>query len=312
MLVLAACGVLYGPQLRDTILASQFTPSSQLASVDSRIQLTARGQQIFYATHPMIEDKSQFNKNCQSTERTAAILGCYVDDRIHLYNIQNAELDGALEVTAAHELLHAAYQRLNVFDRNHVNAMIADEYAKIKDQANIKEVMSYYSQAEPGDEVNELHSIIGTTVSDLSPQLERYYGQYFIKRSTIVALNTQYNTVFNSIEQQAEGLQKSLTSEQVQLAKAIAAYNADLQQLNADIKSFNEQVQTHTVSSQATDFTAARSLLVDRTEQLVVKRVALNARIATYNANIQTLNGLSVRVNELNESMNGVSAPGGV
>jgi len=90
VLGLAVLGVLYGPTLLDALRAIQFQPSEQIASIRNRIGLTGHGERIFYATAPAIEDKTQFNKSCQSTERTAAILGCYFKDRIYLYNIKNA------------------------------------------------------------------------------------------------------------------------------------------------------------------------------------------------------------------------------
>lgn len=43
-------------------------------------------------------------------------------------------------MTAAHEMLHAAYQRLNMFERKHVDEMVMAEYDKIKDQPEIKQI----------------------------------------------------------------------------------------------------------------------------------------------------------------------------
>ncbi len=44
-----------------------------------------------------------------------AILGCYNPSSrdIYIYNVTNSELDGVKEVTAAHEMLHAAWERLS-------------------------------------------------------------------------------------------------------------------------------------------------------------------------------------------------------
>lgn len=312
VLGLAAAAYLYGGQVIDWARASQFTPTTQLATVNERTKLTPRGQQIFYATAPAIQDKTEFNASCQSAERTAAILGCYYLDRIYLYNIQNDELDGTLEVTAAHELLHAAYHRLNYFERQDVDAMVARQYQKVKDQPEISQLMKYYNEAEPGAEADELHSIIGTTISALSTELEHYYARYFTDRATIVALNAKYNAVFSELSRQADELQKQIDAEGPEIKKAQANYDTDLAQLNLDIQSFNARANTSGGFGSQSEFNVARAGLMQRTAALNARQDALNARIHAYNALVDSLNKIAVHVNKLNESINGVDAPSGV
>lgn len=308
VLLVAAVAVFYGPQLYDMFRASQFKPSAQVATAEQRIDLTTRGEQIFYATTPVVEDKDQFNKSCESTERTAAILGCYFRDRIYLFNIQNKELDGTLEVTAAHEMLHAAYARLNMFERPHVDEMVQAEYEKIKDQPAIKQIMQYYSKAEPGAERDELHSIIGTTVKDLPPELESYYARYFADRAAVVALNASYNAVFSDLSARADSLQKQIDTARPEIERDLATYNTDLEQLNLDVQNFNARAQAGEFTAQA-EFQTARSALVARVNELDARREDLNARVNALNDNITALNAIAVHVNQLNQSLNGVSAP---
>lgn len=311
--LVALCAVLgltvgvffYGSVAADWVRASQFTPTKQLAGVAARIDFSDRGQQIFYATAPAIQEKVDFNKSCTSTERTVAILGCYYLDRIYLYNINNAELDGTLEVTAAHEMLHAAYHRLNYFERRRVDAMVSAEYEKVKNQPEISQTMQYYKTAEPGAELDELHSIIGTTLANLPSELERYYAQYFDDRAAVVALNAKYNEVFSELNAQADELQKKIDSEGQALKADTASYQIGLTQLNFDIKSFNDRADAGAFRTQS-EFTTARAALERRVAELDAQRTALNARVDAYNAAIEALNKLAVHANQLNESMNGV------
>jgi len=308
---IAAGAYFYGPIAVDAIRASNFRPTSNIVGVNSRIALTARGQQIFYATTPAIEERDTFNTDCGSAERTAAILGCYVRDQIYLYNIEGKELDGALEVTAAHEMLHAAYARLNIFEQENVNKMLNIEYAKIKDNPDIKQEMQYYAQAEPGEELNELHSIIGTTIKDLPTDLEQYYTRYFTDRAAIVAMNAHYTAVFDEVNQQATVLQQKITDEAAAIKQASSQYNADLTQLNSDIESFNEWATNGEFSSQYA-FTTARQALAVRIEQMKNRQIALNQQIDTYNADVAEYNKLAVRAKQLNQSINGVEAPNSI
>lgn len=306
-----AGGYLYGRTALDIFNAANFTPPADVAAVEASIKLTPGAQRTFRATRPAIESSSDFNKHCKSTERTAAILGCYYRDRIYLFDIKNEELADAKEVTAAHELLHAQYDRLNIFEKPQVNAMIQRQYQKIKDNPDIAKAMEYYKSAEPGAEIDELHSIIGTTITQLDPELERYYERYFTDRASIVAKNQAYNAVFERVTAEAEALQKKLETESEQIKRDIEVYRTDLAQLNSDIASFNERARGGEFTSQA-DFAAARAALQRRINALNTRQTNLNARISAYNDDVVKLNNLAVKVNQLNESINGVSAPTGV
>lgn len=314
VLVVAAISVaalLYGQQAADVVLAKAFQPTPQVAAVNQRLDLTSEGTNLLYASHTSIEDKDQFNKSCQSKDRTAAILGCYYQRRIYLFDITNPELDGAMEVTAAHEMLHAAYDRLNFFERANVDSMIRAEYDKLKKDPAIAEQIAYYQKAEPGAEINELHSIIGTTVETVSPELEKYYAQYFKDRAEIVALNKKYNAVFSELSKQAEVLQAKITAEEPIIKQRLQAYDNDRRQLEADIQAFNGQVSSGEFGSRSS-FNAARNALMVRVDELNARRDQINTEVNTYNTMIRELTQLSVKVNEYNESLNGVEAASGV
>ncbi len=313
-LVIIACvawgGLTYGSDIYDAVVASQYQPSSAMQEVIDQLELTDKGKRLLYASQPSLQDKAEFNTSCQSTERTAAILGCYHVRRIYVYNVQNQELRGAKPVATAHELLHAAYERLSASDRQHVDELVEAEYQKIKNQPVIASMVQYYEQAEPGERVNELHSIIGSQVGNIGSKLEEYYSQYFRNRAVIVALSDTYQTVFDKVEQEAKSLRQSISSEATQLKADQTQYKADIEQLLADIKTFNTRAQNGAFQSQIA-FQRARSQLVSRQKQLEQRRLSLNQRADTYNANVTRLNQLSIRAQELNQSINGIEQPKG-
>lgn len=311
VIALSVLGILYGQRVIDHIKANIFQPTKQVASVETRLKLSSRGKDIFYATQPTVEQKVEFNNNCQSQERTAAILGCYYRDRIYLYDIKNEQLDGTLEVTAAHEMLHAAYQRLNWFERQDVDTMIRSQYAKVRNNQNLKEVMKYYAKAEPGAEINELHSILGTTIAGLDPALEQYYRQYFKDRAAVVELNAAYNKVFGELKSKADELESKIKAAEPQLTADLAAYDTDLKQLESDIESFNQQVASGSYTSRGA-FTATRSALLARVDDLNARRDGINARVSAYNADVEALNALSVQAGDLYKSINGAETAAGI
>lgn len=103
--------------------------------------------------------------------------------------------------------------------------------------------MAYYNKAEPGSDINELHSIIGTTISSVSPELEAYYKRYFTDRSSIVALNAKYTAVFKEVESQSKALSAQIETEKDALKSDLATYDVDRVQLETDIDSFNERAK---------------------------------------------------------------------
>lgn len=303
-----AVAVLHGPRLYDHYAAAQYTPDSRMSEVANKLQLTDEGERLLYASHPRIEQGDEFNEDCQSTERTAAMLGCYYQRKIFLYDVQHAELEGVVEVTAAHEMLHAAYDRLNLLERPHVDELLRSEYESVKDHPEIKSLMEYYKKAQPGTDINELHSIIGTTITEISPRLEEYYARYFTDRQAVVAMNQRYNAVFNEVQGRAEQLSLELKTEADRINAELAAYEFDQQQLESDIASFNARASSGEFSSRQS-FEAARSALSARLTNLEYRRVAINNRVSAYNTRVEELNALSVKAHELNKSINGVAQP---
>ena len=140
IITLSIVTLLYGYRIYDYFAAQAFTPSAEVGAIHDSLRLTDQASNILYASQPKLQSGEDFNQSCKSTERTAAILGCYHLSRIYVYNITNAELVGANEVTTAHEMLHAAYERLNVFERTHVDQMVNDEYQRVKYDSKINQL----------------------------------------------------------------------------------------------------------------------------------------------------------------------------
>ena len=297
------------PNVVDVVRAYNFHAPAPVSAINKRLKLADRGTDIFYASNPQIDEKDAFNANCGTQERSTAILGCFYKDRIYLYDLKNTELDGTLEVTAAHEMLHAAYQRLTMFERWWVDKMIVAEYDKVKDDTIIKQLMAYYTVAEPGAEIDELHSILGTVMAKLDPDLEHYYTKYFNDRAAVVALNTKYNQVFNDIQTQSEALEQKLSIEEPEITTLLVQYDADRTKLEADIASFNARAKANQFATQAA-FNSERSGLLIRIDELNTRRDIINAKVVTYNADVEALNKLSMHTNELYQSMNGAEAMG--
>lgn len=266
----------------------------QLAQQDTMDTLATH---IFYAQHPQIDDRQQLSSNCQTGELTI-VLGCYVSGKgIFLFSVNDPRLNGVEQVTAAHEMLHAAYDRMSSTERQQVDNLTAQAFAQVTDQ-RIRSTVEQYRKRDSSVVPNELHSILGTEVRNLPPALEQHYQKYFTHRATIVGYSEQYQREFTSRQAQVTADDQKLTSlksqidaNQAELDTQLGSLNTQRQQLlgmsrsdqslyNAQVNSFNNSVNAY------------NSLVV-----------ATKSLIQQYNDLVNQRNALAVEVNSLNKEI---------
>ena len=279
-----------------------YKPSADIASIASRAQLSDKGKFYFYASRPAIDGRSAFNTHCQQLIEKTAILGCYVDRQIYIFNITDRRLDGIREVTAAHEMLHAAYDRLSDSERKRLDSLIETHAKNISDD-KLTRRLALYDRTEPGERLNELHSILGTEITSLSPELEAHYHQYFTDRARLVALSNQYETVFQQIEDRQTTLIAELNDLADRVDRESNAYETALNDLKDDIADFNRRAETGTFSSQSM-FTTERTALIARQSALQRQRTSINEMISIYNQKNTELDSLNTTAEGLQRSIN--------
>lgn len=270
--------------------------------------MTDVGEFYFYTSHPAIETSQDFNRDCTRKETSSAILGCYATNRIYIYNVPNEQLDGIQEVTAAHETLHAIYQRMSQGEKAVVDPLLEKEFDKRKGDKSLTERMAYYNRTEVGERDNELHSILGTEYGDLDPVLEKHYAKYFKDRQAVVTLHTKYATVFNNLAAKADSLSGQLKALAAKIEQESTDYNAAVKALNSAIQSFNARAAAGDFSSQA-QFNSQRSSLMSRADTLDTQRQTINDDIVQYNKTRDEYNQTANTSNDLYKSIDSNLAP---
>ena len=241
----------------------------QQLATDTTMNESAR--QLFYVQHPQLNDRSNFRNNCDEFGEQTIVLGCYVPQTgIFIFDVDDPRLQGVEQVTAAHEVLHAAYERLSASERVRVDKLTQDTYATITD-ARIKETVEGYRKRDPTVVANEMHSILGTEVKSLPKELEDYYAKYFTNRAQIAIYAEKYEGALTERRQKAETIQ------------------LELEGLKTEI----EQLQ-NTLSAQQKDLDHDRPTVKTQAEAN-----AFNVRVASYNASIRELNSMINHFNAL-------------
>jgi hypothetical protein len=260
----------------------QYKPSAAVVQLADETTMVGHERDLFYVSDPKIESRDSFNQHCSSTGagEQGAVLGCYTHQNIYIYNVNDPRLPGVKEVTAAHEALHAVYDRLDDATKTRINGLLQAELDKRNDDKELQDVVALYQKSEPGELLNEMHSIIPTEYADISPDLETYYKQYFTDRQRVVAYAQNYKNVFRESKARVDNYQKQLDALKVQ----IDANNTTLSQEYASIQSESQRLDALRHSDPTTYNQAIP---------------AYNARVTAYNNHIKMTQALVNQYNDI-------------
>ena len=292
-------------RVSDQITVWQFDPTNTLSSYAERSTMTDEGQFYFYASRPSVQPTESFDEQCASHVEDVGILGCYVhgDRKIYLFDVTDERLDGIEEVVAAHEMLHAVWDRMSQSERSAIDPLLEAEAAARADDPAFVKTLDYYATAEPGERLNELHSIVGTEFSEISPELETYYRTYFSDRSALVGLHTVSDAVFTERLADINGIVAQIGELKAGIDTDYALYNGGYDQLNSDIADFNARADEGGQFTQR-QFEDERDELVARQDELDTLYTSIVDRRSQYNDLVSQLETLNAEVSELNESIN--------
>jgi prefoldin subunit 5 len=275
-----------------------FEPPAEIVAMAQRTELTDTGRFRAFSSEPALNDAAEFNANCPPKSADVNVLGCYDGRNIFIFRVTEPALDGIEEVTLVHEMLHAQYARLTNSKRDEINRWI-DDYVAAHDTERMQSHMANYSE---DDWHNELHSIIGTEYTDLSPELLDYYNTLF-DYTKVLELFDGYHTAFAAISARAEAIHAEADALAQEINSQSTAFNSDTTTLNAAIEDFNRRAGSGYFET-IEDFNSERRALMIEQDRLEALRTAVNQKIERYNALAAELQQLQVRSQELNDSIN--------
>ncbi len=270
ILLIVLGGVLWQRQaIHDWIRLYGYQSSGVVSQLAMQTTMTESARHVFYVNHPALEARATFNVSCQSNDEHTIVLGCYRgnDHGIYLFDVSDPRLEGVEQVTAAHEMLHAAYERLNAKDRAYVDGLLTNYYEHELHDPRVLDTIAAYKKSEPNDIVNEMHSVFGTEVAALPAPLETYYKRYFTDRAQVVKYADTY--------------QQEFTNRQTQV-----------RQDDTELRIVKSQIDTNkaALGSQQTEINRERGRLDALRSSSNTE--AYNAAVPGYNALVDTYNAL--------------------
>ncbi len=267
-----------------------YDPPTAIANLAAADTMNDHAKRIFYVNHPeLVSESTSFRRNCSSDEQTI-ILGCYHPDQngIFVFDVKDERLGGIEEVTSAHEMLHAAYDRLSDKDKKYVDGLLQGYYKNQLNDERIKQTIEAYKQSEPNELVNEMHSIFGTEITELPKPLEDYYKRYFVNRGAVVAFSQRYESEFTSRSAKAAQYEKQIEALKAKITAKEAELRAQLERINAE----QARLDSLRASNRIEEYNAGVVVYNAEVD-------AYNSGVAQYKRDVSTYNSLVEQYNAI-------------
>ena len=289
--------------LYDFYKGMNYAPSDEMARIRSDLELTQQGEFWFNATQPRLSGAGEFNAHCRPDEKTeTAVLGCYTGGEIYVYDIDAEELKGIRELTAAHELLHASWERMSGREKDALKSFLQQV---LKDNQDVLEgELNVYDEAE---KMEELYVRTGTEIKQLPNELEKHYAEIFRDRGKVVNYYESYIAVFRELEAEMVTLKTEMEGIEADINTKIDEYEKRVAELNAEVESFNGCAAVEGCFASEWEFNVKRNELLAKQAELGNFYGEIDQLIEEYNAKVELYNKDVVRTEDLNQKVNSTS-----
>lgn len=297
----SSIGLVQRDRIGDWLVLQSYDRPAAITQLATATTMNDTGKRLFYVNRPAIEDRTTFNENCRNISEKTVVLGCYHGNRqgIHIFGVDSAELQGVQEVTAAHEMLHQAYDRLSGSERNHINGLLNDFYKNHLQDETVKDQIVAYQKSEPDAVINEMHSLFGTEVSNLTPELQQYYGRYFTNRSKVTDFYAHYQGAFTQRKQQIDQYDSQLSTQKKDITTLQAALDDQLSKLNSQKGQMDDYRQNGNTTAY-NQLVGSYNAVVDAYNNDLQ---LLKQKIAAYNAVVVQRNAIAAQEDQLQQEL---------
>lgn len=297
--MLGIYALIQNPVVQDVWKGWQYQETSEVSEIRKSLELTGTGERIFLATQPAIEEAEAFNDHCDSHRTDVSLLGCYIGDKIYIYDVQAESLQDSHKVTAAHELLHAAWKRLSNGERQAVTDLLQEVRWSNADW--VKEELALYGEDE---QTEELYTRVGTKLRDIPEDLEKHYAKYFTNRLKIVEYYENYQAPFNELKEKNAEIYEKIQKLNQEIESGRTEYNKRIAELDRQIKTFNQCAETEGCFTSKESFQAQRERLEAEKVRLDELRESLNKKIDQNNELVNEYQQNQEALGELNNALN--------
>jgi peptidoglycan hydrolase CwlO-like protein len=219
--------------------------------------------------------------------------------------VSDERLKGVEEVTAAHEMLHAAYDKLTSKERQRVDKLLENFYENDLHDERIRGTLDIYKDQNHDGLINEMHSIFGTEVATLPTELETYYRQYFDDRAKVVNYASEYAGEFTARQAAIKGYDAQLAD----IKSEIEGLQNELKNLQGQLEAQLGELNRLRASGNAATYNAKVPVYNSLISEYNSKAAVLKSDIDRYNRLVTERNKIVLEQQQLVESLSGEVTP---
>lgn len=277
-----------------------YEPVAEVEQMRDDLRLTDRGVFLFNASRPELMSRDSFNETCRSDEDAeSAVLGCYTDKTVYVYDIVDDELKGIRELTLAHELLHAVWERMDDGKRSELKELLLQVLAN--NQELLGEELDNYDNEQKQE---ELYVRAGTEIKNLPDKLEKHYAEIFQNQDGVVDFYNSYIRVFRRLEAEMDSLKAEMENIEAEIQGKTDAYKQRLESLDSEITRFNSCANTAGCFTSEWQFRTRRNELVAESQRLDDLYDEIDGLIDKYNEDVEKYNNDVLHNNRLMKIVN--------
>lgn len=277
--------------VRDWFILLTYKPPQTIQTIANEDGMTSYTRRVFYVNHPQIVSRSNFSQYCPNSSEQSVVLGCYHTGQngIFILAVNNPDLYGLEQETAAYETLHAIYQRLSTAQQKTLNSELISFENHGLNNSTVEDQIAGFRKTEPTGVLNEVTSLFGTEVQNLPPDLTKFYAKYFTNRQILLNYYNDYQGAFNSRINQINSLDSQLSSLKSQIDSNESTLNTELGQINSQQSTLNSERNS------------------GETSQYNQAVVSYNQQVDTYNSLVGTVKSEVNQYNQLVDERNSIA-----
>lgn len=248
-------------------------PSTEIAALADQLTLTDAGRDTFYRTYPQLVGDDVLDVCAGAHHATPApsatgtpdadtqpsgdgvTMGCYTGaDRIFLFQSSDERLRGFTVTFAAHELLHAVYERMDDAERDRIDALVAAEVERVPTDDPVHAQIAGSVRGDDTKLGTERFAYLGSQIEldgGFSPELEEIYGRVFSDRAAVTAIYRDSVNLLSTVRSDVESAWARVIEAETAAGQARAQYNADQAWYTAALEQYTSSLAEYNAKPEA-------------------------------------------------------------
>ncbi|SFA96650.1 hypothetical protein [Cellulomonas marina] len=218
-------------------------PSAEVAALADEAHLSTEGRELFVAARPELLDAATFvgrrsdgtgtDPGADPGAPSGVAVGCYqrgAQDSIVLYRPADERLRGSVVETAAHETLHAGWERLGDEERARLVPLLEAALAAVPAEDRLHAQLAGSVGDRPESRPTELFAYLGMQAwreGGLDPALEAAWGRFVEDRAALVGVHAAWRGALDATAAEIRSASDALVAREGADAQARALYERD-------------------------------------------------------------------------------------